>query len=103
VENDKSYSVTLIDAYPVSVNQLDLDWSNDSYHKLTVTFAYTKWKNNSLEALAMEFVDSVIGNVSDRLGGLGGTTGGAIGSITGGLINGSGIGLGPKTPNNPIG
>jgi len=98
VTNQASYSVDLYEAYPISINQLDLDWSNDSYHKLTVTFAYTKWKNNSLEALAMEFVDSVIGNVADRFGGLGGTAGGALGSITGGAINGSGIGLGTPTP-----
>jgi hypothetical protein len=98
VKNEATYSVDLYEAYPISINQLDLDWSNDSYHKLTVTFAYTKWKNNSLEALAMEFVDSVIGNVADRFGGLGGTAGGALGSITGGAINGSGIGLGAPTP-----
>jgi hypothetical protein len=23
---------------------MDLDWSSESYHKLTVTFAYTDWK-----------------------------------------------------------
>jgi hypothetical protein len=26
------------------MNQMDLDWSSESYHKLTVTFAYTEWK-----------------------------------------------------------
>jgi len=104
VTNRATYSVDLYEAYPISINQLDLDWSNDSYHKLTVTFAYTKWKNNSLEALAMEFMDSFIGNVSDRLGGLGGTAGGALGSVTGGAINKTGIGFGSTPPfNNPIG
>lgn len=48
VTNELSYSVDLIDAFPVSVNQLDLDWSNEGVHKLSVTFAYTYWKNNSL-------------------------------------------------------
>ena len=48
VMNKLSYSVDLVDAYPVSVNQMDLDWSNDGVHKLIVTFAYTYWKNNSL-------------------------------------------------------
>jgi hypothetical protein len=28
------------------VNQLDLDWSSDGYHKLSVTFAYTRWEQN---------------------------------------------------------
>jgi hypothetical protein len=47
ISNRKSYSVTLVDAYPISVNQLDLDWSNDGVHKLSVTFAYTYWYNDS--------------------------------------------------------
>jgi len=46
--NKKTYGVELIDAYPISMNQLDLDWSSDGVHKLTVTFAYTKWQNDSL-------------------------------------------------------
>jgi hypothetical protein len=48
VANEKTYSVELIDAYPISINQMDLDWSSDSIHKLTVTFAYTKWINDSI-------------------------------------------------------
>jgi hypothetical protein len=43
VTNELAYGVNLIDAYPISMNQLDLDWSSDGYHKLTVTFAYTYW------------------------------------------------------------
>jgi hypothetical protein len=42
-----SYSVRLIESFPLSVNQLSLDWSSDDYHKLTVTFAYTRWEPNS--------------------------------------------------------
>jgi len=45
VTNEGSYGVNLIDAYPISMNQLDLDWSSDGYHKLTVTFAYTRWES----------------------------------------------------------
>jgi hypothetical protein len=44
VDNLLTYSVNLIDAYPISVNQLDLDWSSDGHHKLSVTFAYTRWE-----------------------------------------------------------
>jgi hypothetical protein len=40
------------------MNQLDLNWSDDGYHKLSVTFAYTYWKNNSLQALGMEILQS---------------------------------------------
>jgi hypothetical protein len=51
VQNQLTYSVTLFDAYPISMNQMDLDWSSDQAHKLVVTFAYTRWQNNSLQSL----------------------------------------------------
>jgi len=71
VENDKSYSVTLIDAYPISVNQLDLDWSADGHHKLTVVFAYSYWMNNSVQALGTSLLLSVISRITAALGGIG--------------------------------
>lgn len=43
ISNELIYQATLIDAFPIAVNQLDLDWSSDNYHKLTVVFAYTYW------------------------------------------------------------
>jgi hypothetical protein len=46
VSNKLSYSARVIDAFPMSVNQMDLDWSSDGYHKLVVTFAYTRWEIN---------------------------------------------------------
>jgi hypothetical protein len=48
VDNNLMYSVELFDAYPTSMNQLDLDWGSEDVHKLTVSFAYTKWQNNSI-------------------------------------------------------
>jgi len=49
VSNKRTYSVDLFDAFPISINQMDLDWSNtDAVHKMSVTFAYTYWKNDSL-------------------------------------------------------
>jgi hypothetical protein len=93
VENKPSYSVNLYEAFPISINQMDLDWSNEGYHKLNVTFAYTRWKNNSLEALAMEVLDSAIGGLVDKYGGLGGTTYGAVNSVTGSAIGAVGTGI----------
>ena len=72
VTNQLSYSINLYDAYPISMNQMDLDWTAEGYHKLTVTFAYTYWQNNSLQALGMELVDAGINAVSSAIGGLGG-------------------------------
>ena len=40
------------------MNQMDLDWSQEGAHKLSVTFAYTKWENNSLQAYGMQLVDA---------------------------------------------
>lgn len=60
LRSKSSYSVDLIDAFPIAVTPLQLDWSSDGYHKLTVTFAYTSWRNNSLEALAMELIEDQI-------------------------------------------
>ena len=69
VTNNLTYSVNLYDAYPVSVSQMDLNWSGDGSHKLTVTFAYTYWQNNSVQALGMQLVDAGIAAVSSVLNG----------------------------------
>jgi hypothetical protein len=46
VANEVSYAVKLIDAFPLLVNQLDLDWSNETvYHKLSVVFTYRYWQS----------------------------------------------------------
>jgi hypothetical protein len=87
VTNQISYSVNLYDAYPISINQMDLDWSSDGYHKLNVTFAYTYWQNNSLQALGMELVDAGINAVNNIIGGLGGNAVGAAGTGVNNLIN----------------
>ena len=60
VQNKVSYSVDLVDAYPIAVNGMDLNWSADGYHKLTVTFAYTSWRDNSLKTLAMDYLENAI-------------------------------------------
>jgi hypothetical protein len=63
VTNEVSYSINLYNAFPVSVNQLDLDWSSDGHHKLVVTFAYTYWKNNSVQAFGVEMMDYTLGSI----------------------------------------
>jgi hypothetical protein len=44
VTDKVTYEVKFIDSYPISINQMDLDWSSDGYHKLNATFAYTRWE-----------------------------------------------------------
>jgi hypothetical protein len=69
VANELSYSVNLYDAYPVAMNQMDLDWSNEGVHKLVVTFAYTNWQNNSLQDAGMQLLDAGINGLADAVAG----------------------------------
>jgi hypothetical protein len=73
VTNTLTYSVNLYDAYPISMNQMDLNWSDEGFHKLVVTFAYTYWQNNSLQAIGMQLVDAGINKIVSALGGLNGS------------------------------
>ena len=68
VQNKVSYSVDLVDAYPIAVNGLDLNWSTEGYHKLTVTFAYTSWRDNSLKTLAMDYLENALADSLFRSG-----------------------------------
>lgn len=43
IKDTVQYEVELRKAFPITVNQLDLDWSSDGYHKLTVVFAFSDW------------------------------------------------------------
>lgn len=42
-----NYSVKLIDAFPISINQITLAWGNDQIARLSVTFAYTRWQRET--------------------------------------------------------
>lgn len=54
-DDKEAMRIKMIDAFPLSVNQLDLDWANaDAYHKLSVTFAYTYWESAEEAAAAAE-------------------------------------------------
>lgn len=71
VTGSKTYSINLIEAYPISVNQLDLDWSSTEHHKLSVVFAYTYWQNNSIQAFGSSVLESAISRITAGFGGLG--------------------------------
>ena len=46
-----SYACTLINAFPVTVNALNLNWATDDIHRLTVAFKFDRWlplQTNSL-------------------------------------------------------
>lgn len=41
------YAFTLRDAWPVLVNPQPVTWADDGFHRLSVTFTYTKWIRES--------------------------------------------------------
>ena len=43
----KVYSVKLINAFPVTMNAMALNWASDEIHRVTVTFKYDKWLDMS--------------------------------------------------------
>lgn len=66
-KNKLIYSVNLIDAYPIVINQMDLDWSSTDFHRLTVSFAYTYWQNNSIQAIGTSLLQSGISQITAGL------------------------------------
>lgn len=66
LQNKKTYSVSLNEAFPLSVNQLDLDWGNETaYHKLSVVFCYYTWERNDIQGLAAEVFNAGVGAAVD--------------------------------------
>jgi hypothetical protein len=47
---DIIYECVIEDAIPVSIGSLPLNWSDDSIHRLMVTFAYKKWYSTTTHA-----------------------------------------------------
>jgi hypothetical protein len=41
------HQIQLVDAFPISISPMDLNWSDDGYHRMAVTFAYTYWHRTS--------------------------------------------------------
>lgn len=68
VTNNLTYVSTLIDAYPISVNQLDLDWSSmDSHHKLSVVFAYSYWENTTIQGIVNNLTTQALSGLGDTI------------------------------------
>ena len=51
LEGNLTYAGVLQEAFPVDVNQLDMEWSSEGYHKLGVVFAYKQWQNSTVSSL----------------------------------------------------
>lgn len=66
LQNELTYSINLINAFPISINELDLDWSNEySFHKLTVVFSYHYWERSGIQGIAADFFNAGISSAVD--------------------------------------
>jgi hypothetical protein len=60
VANPKVYWVKLIDAFPVSIAPVPLNWSDDGYMRIQVTFAYQRWDSISEAIMRSSILDEVL-------------------------------------------
>lgn len=66
-QSNMIYQVQLIDAFPIEVNQLDLDWNDQNYHKLAVVFAYTNWTETTVTNIAQTLETAAVGGLINDL------------------------------------
>ena len=64
VSNKPSYQVTLLEAFPIAVNQLDLDWTSENHHKLTVVLAYTNWQATAITDIAKQLETQILTSIT---------------------------------------
>ena len=69
VTNNLTYAAVLKDAYPLLVNQLDMQWGSDGYHKLTVQFSYRQWNNNTVSALGQSVKNAALNGLLNNITG----------------------------------
>jgi hypothetical protein len=67
VAGNLTYSGNLVEAFPIDINQLDLDWGTDSYHKLSVVFAYKQWQNNTVSSIIQRVKDSALTGIINNI------------------------------------
>lgn len=68
---ESTYTVRLIEVFPIAINQVSLGWGNDSVARLVVTFAYSRWERYTTpEAGVKNFatVPQAIGAPSEEIG-----------------------------------
>lgn len=61
--NEISYRSILLNAYPMDVQQMDLDWTSDTYHKLTVVFAYTNWAYGTFNEIGKNTLTQILSSI----------------------------------------
>jgi hypothetical protein len=67
VQGNLTYAGVLQEAFPLDVNQLDLDWSSDGYHKLAVVFCYKQWNNQTVSSLTRNILTTGLSSILGSL------------------------------------
>lgn len=67
-----TYAVDFLEAYPIAIDRMGTDWSQDGFHQLSVTFAYRYWQPQQNGSLgAQSSYDGIIArgdqNITDLL------------------------------------
>jgi len=63
-QGDTTYVVQAEECMPVSISSLPTNWSDDSTHRVTVTFVFTKWQSQLLQTSDL---DLPINNFTNQL------------------------------------
>ena len=67
VSNNLTYAGVLQEAFPIDVQQMDLDWSSDKFHELTVIFVYKQWQNATVSTLSQNFASGALTSLISSL------------------------------------
>jgi hypothetical protein len=70
VTGNLTYAAVLKEAYPSEINQLDLEWGSDGYHKLAVVFTYKQWNNNTVSAFSQSIKDAALNGLLNNITGV---------------------------------
>ncbi len=69
VTNQVSYTATLYEAFPIGINDMELDWQSEELHKMTVTFCYKRWVGSYSNSLQQNIVNAGLGGLLNTVTG----------------------------------
>jgi hypothetical protein len=56
ITNQLTYTATLYEAFPISINDMELQWQSEDYHKISVVFSYKRWVGSYANSLQQSIV-----------------------------------------------
>jgi len=63
VTNQLTYTATMYEAFPIAINDMELDWQSEEFHKLTVVFCYKRWVGSYSNSLQQNIVNAGLGGL----------------------------------------